>query len=316
LFTPASGARIDPDFITEYEAGMDATLFDQRLSVAGNFYDRTIDHMAFFLSNALGTSIISSGVVRNRGVELSVAASAVRTPMVTWDASLNAWTNANCVITLYPNASPIVSNTLLNGSFRATPGYPLYSLWEPNITYHDQNGDGIIEPNEVTGSAPVEQGSSLPTRGAALQNTIGIVGGRFRIGVLADYKGGNRMIDPVLALQLLEGTSRGSVDPHAPLIEQAQTVAMRQDSYFGPAQDASFVRLRELSLTVTATSRIARALRTTSAAISLLARNLWLWTPYKGTDPEINTNGNTDPITGQTVVPQPRYFVIRVTLGY
>jgi hypothetical protein len=91
---------------------------------------------------------------------------------------------------------------------------------------------------------------------------------------------------------------------------------MRQDSYFGPAQDASFVRLRELSLTVTATSRIARALRTTSAAISLLARNLWLWTPYKGTDPEINTNGNTDPITGQTVVPQPRYFVIRVTLGY
>jgi len=108
----------------------------------------------------------------------------------------------------------------------------------------------------------------------------------------------------------------GSIDPHAPLVEQAQAVATREAGYFGPAQDASFVRLRELSFTVTATPGIARALRTTSVAISLLARNLWLWTPYRGTDPEINTNGNADPIMSQTVIPQPRYVVIRVTLGY
>jgi hypothetical protein len=92
------------------------------------------------------------------------------------------------------------------------------------------------------------------------------------------------------------------------------TVGLSQ--YFGPVEDASFVRLRELSFTVTAAPSIARVLRTRSVAISLLARNLWLWTPYRGTDPEINADGNTDPVSTETVIPQPRYFVVRVTLGY
>ena len=76
------------------------------------------------------------------------------------------------------------------------------------------------------------------------------------------------------------------------------------------------MRLRELSITVTGTPNVARALRTRSVALSLLARNLWLWTPYRGTDPETNANGNADPASPYTVVPLPRYFVARVTLGY
>lgn len=68
-------------------------------------------------------------------------------------------------------------------------------------------------------------------------------------------------------------------------------------------------------MTLAAPSGLARALRTSSASISLLARNLWLWTPYRGTDPEINANANADPVSTMTVVPQPRYFVLRVNLG-
>jgi TonB-dependent starch-binding outer membrane protein SusC len=309
-----------PEFTSEYEAGVDATVLHERLSFGGTAYDRTIDHMEFEIpvSPVTGFSeeILNTGIVRDRGVELSLAASAIRTPMFAWDVSVNVWTNANRVITLYQSATEVVPSALLVPVYRAAPGSAMYSIWEPNITYHDRNGDGILEPDEVTLSDPADQGSSMPTRGATLQNSFGVLGGRFRIGVLADYRGGNRMIDPVLLDQLIFGTSRGTVDPHAPLAEQAEAVAADEGTYAGPAQDASFVRLREFSITVTGTPSIARALRTRSVALSLAARNLWLWTPYRGTDPEINAKGNSDPANPYTVVPLPRYFVARVTLGY
>ncbi len=320
FFVPVTEAAV-PEFTSEYEAGMDASLLHERVTFGGTVYDRTIDHMSFEVpispSVGFGEEILSTGVVRNRGVELSLTAVAIRTPMFSWDASLHVWTNANRVITLYTGATGFnLPGPLPVPLYRVVPGAALYSTWEPNLTYHDQNGDGIIEPGDVTLSSPVDQGNSLPTREATLQNGVGVLGGRLRIGVLADYKGGNRIIDPVLYDELLFGTSRGSIDPHAPLAEQAEAVAVSQGSYAGPAQDASFVRLRELSITVNGTPSIARALRTRSVALSLLARNLWLWTPYRGTDPEINTNGNADPVASYTVVPLPRYFMARVTLGY
>jgi TonB-dependent SusC/RagA subfamily outer membrane receptor len=319
LFVPITEAAV-PEHTSEYEAGLDASLLHERLTFGGTVYDRTIDHMSFEVPvspSVGGEEILNTGVVRNRGVELSLTARAIRTPMFSWDASLSVWTNANRVITLYPGATGFELASPFNAPiYRVVPGAALYSTWQPNLTYHDQNGDGIIEPGEVTLSNPADQGSALPTRGATLQNGFGLLGGRFRVGVLADYKGGNRMIDPVLYDQFLFGTSRGSVDPHAPLAEQAQALAATEGTYAGPAQDASFVRLRELSITVNGTPSIARALRTRSVTLSLLARNLWLWTSYKGTDPEINTNNNADPVASYTVVPLPRYFVARVTIGY
>ncbi len=310
-----------PEFTSEYEAGMDAALLHERLSFSGTAYDRTIDHMSFevAINPSVGFSeeIVSTGIVRNRGIEIGLTASAIRTPMFSWDANLSVWTNANRVITLFPGVTKLLTGTVPAPIYRAVAGSATYSIWEPNLTYHDQNGDGILEPDEITLSDPVDQGSSMPTRGVTLQNGFGLLGGRFRIRVLADYKGGNRTVDPVLFDQLIFGTARGSVDPHAPLAEQAEGLAVfQQTAYAGPIQDASFVRLRELSITVTGTPNVARALRTRSVALSLLARNLWLWTPYRGTDPETNANGNADPASPYTVVPLPRYFVARVTLGY
>ena len=100
---------------------------------------------------------------------------------------------------------------------------------QSTLTYRDANGDGVIEPNEVSLSNPADQGNSMPTRGAGLQNTITLLGGRFRIGALIDYKGGNRLIDPVLRRPLLFGTSRASADSHTSLAEQAQAIAVKME---------------------------------------------------------------------------------------
>ncbi len=58
-------------------------------------------------------------------------------------------------------------------------------------------------------------------------------------------------------------------------------------------EDGAFVRLRELSLTYTAPSDLAARLGVKSLAVTGSGRNLFLWTNYQGTDPEVNALGRT-----------------------
>ncbi|MGQ0540170.1 MAG: SusC/RagA family TonB-linked outer membrane protein, partial [Gemmatimonadaceae bacterium] len=58
-------------------------------------------------------------------------------------------------------------------------------------------------------------------------------------------------------------------------------------------EDGSFVRLRELSLTYTAPADLAARFGAKSLAVTGSGRNLVLWTPYPGTDPEVNAIGRT-----------------------
>jgi hypothetical protein len=263
---------------------------------------------------------VRGGSMQNQGIELGLSIAAVRTTTVRWDANLTAWGNQNRVESIPSDVPLYLFNGTVTG-YMIMPGHSLYALYQPNLSFHDANGDGVIEPNEITLTAGSDHGSSEPTRGAGLQNTVALLGNRLRIGALVDYKGGNKLIDPFLTIQSGTGAARASATRGTPLAEQAETLATElggnnYGAYYGPAQDASFVRFRELSVTVNATPAIARALRTNSAAISLVARNLWLWTAYRGTDPEINTGSDLSPMVSQTVIPQPRYFVARVTLGY
>ena len=308
--------------VAEYEGGADATFLHGRLSAGFSVYDRTVSRMPSLGGGVSEDGIpffdyTPTGIMRNRGAEVTLAGELVRTAMLTWTVSFNGWTNANRVITMGANRAP----TFIGAWYRVQAGHTIYSIWEPTVSYHDANGDGIIEANEVTLGHPTDHGSAIPTRGASLQNSFAFLGGRFRAGALIDYKGGNKLVDEFLADQLLLGTARGNVDPHAPLAEQAWQVAANEGGtdegeFFAPAEDASFVRFRELSLTVNFGNSIARALRTRSVALSLLARNLWIWTPYRGADPEVNIAANGDPVGTETAIPQPRYFVARVTLGY
>jgi hypothetical protein len=85
-------------------------------------------------------------------------------------------------------------------------------------------------------------------------------------------------------------------------------------------QDASFVRLRELSFSWTAPERIAAYAKANSASIAFGGRNLKLWTKYSdGWDPESVTYV---PATGVffaadfLTMPQPQRFFVRLNLGY
>jgi hypothetical protein len=94
----------------------------------------------------------------------------------------------------------------------------------------------------------------------------------------------------------------------------SMTVNDVQDAYI---QDASFVRLREVSLSYTLPERWARVIRATTATVTVAGQNLALWTNYEGFDPEVVSNAialyNRDDFFTQ---PPVKRAVFRVNLTF
>jgi TonB-dependent starch-binding outer membrane protein SusC len=114
---------------------------------------------------------------------------------------------------------------------------------------------------------------------------------------------------------------REAFDPNTPLFDQARAVAASpgagldaREVYF---EDASFVKLREVSVTLMAPQDLARRFRTQGLSLTLAGRNLATWTDYTGFDPEINFTGAENFSTADFLTQPPlRYFTARVNVNF
>jgi hypothetical protein len=87
----------------------------------------------------------------------------------------------------------------------------------------------------------------------------------------------------------------------------------------GYIEDASFVKWRELALTLTAPADWARRLRVEGVSLTLAGRNLATWTDYTGLDPEVNANANAvNQFTTSDFLTQPpvRYWTARLNVNF
>ena len=135
------------------------------------------------------------------------------------------------------------------------------------------------------------------------------VGRNLKMNVLFEYKGGAYTYW-CLVCGFRNASPRGTntmefANVQAVLLNPASTAQQRLSAakdWLGLASltpyqglnetsDGSFVRFRELSITYTASSALANMLRAREASITLSGRNLFLWTKYKGVDPEVTNTG-------------------------
>jgi hypothetical protein len=240
----------------------------------------------------------------------------LRSPRLGWDVTLNGSTNANRIVDL-GELPPIIGNTV-----DQREGYPLNAYWQRNYTYADADGNNLISRSEVQVDTTRRfQGYSIPRHEVTLQSGVDLFRSRVRLAGLVDYKGGHKLYNNTERIRCASRRNcRGLVDPRASLAEQARVIALTEtadQSLSGFIEDASFFRLRELSLSATVPETwAARTLRARSARVTLAARNLFRWTDYSGIDPESNYNLLTDiPQDFQTIAP-PTYYTVRVQVGF
>jgi hypothetical protein len=80
--------------------------------------------------------------------------------------------------------------------------------------------------------------------------------------------------------------------------------------------DASFTKLREISVSYTLPERIAGFASARRATVTLAGRNLHTWTKFPGLDPERRTSTSTISQFDQAVTPQLAQFVATFNFSF
>ncbi|HEX8672964.1 MAG TPA: hypothetical protein VF710_13800, partial [Longimicrobium sp.] len=156
-----------------------------------------------------------------------------------------------------------------------------------------------------------------PTRMLGVQGRVGWRG--VEISALLDHQGGMRRANQ-LDRQRCSGfllTCQAAFDPSTPLADQARVVAYGLVPGFTHVEDASFTRLREAAVTLSIPERWARRFGGRGAEITLAGRNLAVWTPYSGLDPETNATAQHPILFAESFTqPLPRTLTTRLDVRF
>jgi TonB-linked SusC/RagA family outer membrane protein len=312
---------LKPERTTELELGFDAGLFKNRLNLEFTWYDKNARDALVnrILPPSLGSASArfeNLGRVNVRGVEAVVSAILMDGQSFGWDLTFGAGTSRDKVVDL-GGTPPII------GSVQSTKqGYPINGYWVRPYTYADANGDGIIALSELNVSNDtVFVGYPQPRTELTLFTGVELFNRKVRVQGNLDYKGGYQLYNNTERIRCdTRINCRGNTDPTAPLWEQARAVAVRQHpsrTVFGFIEDASFLRIREVSATWTMPDRWARLIKAQRAAFTLGGRNLAVFTDYTGMDPE---SGYFGTLSGNQndfqTAPPPSYYTFRLNLTF
>jgi hypothetical protein len=189
--------------------------------------------------------------------------------------------------------------------------------WQDLLSYNDANSDGFIDPTEVVVSDTlVFLGSTVPTRTLTATNAFSLFRNRLSLVLMGEYKGGyvTHNVNG-LFLCAFQVNCRARHDPTVSLEEQAKAVAGAR-AFGAYAEDGTFFRLREASLTYHAPTSVARIIGARSGSVTLTARNVFMLTGFDSWDPENVTQSNDAANYNFFQLRQPLYLVLRFNLGF
>ena len=339
--TPALAASqvgnpdLKPERTFEYEAGFETQLLNNRIRIDYTAYlKKTQDAL---ITVPLAPSSAASelnplrnvGSTQNSGHEITVTAQIIDRRAFSWDVTLNGSHSSNKVLDLGIN--PVTGEPRIIGEGGATQqrvGYPINSRWGRPYTYNDDNGDGILQPNEVqVRNEFVYFGYAFPRDIFSVQNGVSLFSGALRLTGMFDYKGGWSLQDGGNNFQCGTGpfACREVQDPTAPLAWQARNVAKIYGTTIdgtnyktsqGYLMNGQFWKFREFSAAYNFPARVSHYIRAANGSSIVFAmRNLHTWTSYTGLDPE-EFDGAGDTQSNFQSAPPPRYVTLRLNLKY
>lgn len=319
---------LQPERGYETEVGFDAGFFNDRAGMELTYYtggtkNEILERQVPPSSGYGGTTqFINGGRISRHGVELALRATPYQTKSTAWDLTFNTSTNSNKVDFLngatFLTASTYVENRV---------GFPLFSWFGKkavsgtiangtvtNIMCDDGKGGSVD-----CGSAPeVFLGRTIPKVEGSFGSTLQFLT-NFRVGGMVDFKRDYKKLDGDERVRCqLFGRCLANFDPTAVPIAVAAGYAYGSGSPGTVIHDASFARLRELSLTWTLPQSFTKQFRGSAASITFAGRNLHTWTKFKGLDPEASFQGGSRGAGqwSQAVLPQLRQFITTLNVTF
>lgn len=323
---------------TTLNAGVDFRLFDNLFEGSFEYYNANTNDLILGRSTP-GTSgfaftLFNIGELENKGYEASLTTNLIRKKDLNWSVGMNLSSNKNTVLALTgeldDNGNPIdiaqqggsrlsvgqsVNNIWLpeyggiwqEGQDIANSGTPLANPGDIRVIDQDENGQIDERDNVFTNTDPEWYGSITNTfsyKGFELFADVYIVEGATRLNtVLADgelWKGSINGIRTKYYTPEFPSTSypRPKPDTHVHLFSFA-------------VRDASYVRLRTLSLGYNFRGEILSKIGLSKAKIYATGTNLFTFTDFKSYSPEQNPLNQ-----GSTAFPETRNITLGIKLGF
>jgi TonB-dependent starch-binding outer membrane protein SusC len=331
----AGNPTLRPEKSTEFEAGFDMGLLDDRLNLEYSHYSKkTKDALVNVnLAPSLGTStnrFDNLGQVSNFGHEAMIRAALFDGRTVKFDLTLNGSWNTNRLddLGVDEQGEPIPEFT---GGFDDTQiftkGLSLGAYYGRTIgSVTDANNDGLVScpggPGstgcEYTITEPSYLGSPFPTAEIIVAPSLSF-GDVARITATLDHRAGQKVYNLTsLYRDAFIGNGAALQTPSSSNLEdQAKLQAALLGINGGYVESNSFTKLREVALTLMLPQRIAARVGAGSANLTLAGRNLATWTNYRGLDPEVNAAAQSNFSTADFLTaPQVRYFTARLALSF
>lgn len=287
--------------VTNLEIGVNAKFFDNKFGLSVTVYKSNSENQLLKLSLPVATGYsdkyINAGNIENKGLEVVLSATALKTDKFSWDVAANLGMNRNKIVELSPD---IKSATLSGGYGRsATPvvneggsyGELLAFRWQKNAA-----GDYKVNSKGLPISSTAQESIGNFNPQATLGLTNSFTYGNFSARVLMDGRVGGVIVSgtemnlafsgipEVTATNRETGWNLGGVDESGGKVTQNVTAQQFWQTASGQrygtaeffAYDATNFRIRELSIGYD--FKLSSNLFIKSAKISFVARNLaWLY---------------------------------------
>ncbi len=291
----SGNTTIGPERQTEIEAGFDLGLLENKIGLEFTYYIKNIKDLILLIdvpgSSGFSDAWRNAADLSNKGVEIALNASPVRTRTFNWNSRLSFWLNRAEVTRL---AVPAYND----GAFGATLG-----------TYRIEEGKS---PTQLVGIDPNPEANGLRVFGNAepdfqLAFNNALKYENWELNFLFHWKAGGENINLSTLLSDIFGTSPDyddkNVDPSGVMTNGAYRLGQLGVSAGAWIEDASYLRLREVGLNYHLPASWFKDKARIRLGVS--ARNLINVFSYNSYDPEVSNFGNNAISSNVEVTPFP-----------
>jgi TonB-dependent starch-binding outer membrane protein SusC len=294
--------NIRPESEQEIETGFDLTMFNSRAQFSATVYQKRLTQL--LLQAAVAPSLgyaqqwFNGGQFTNRGIELSLTMTPIQLRKgFSWVSTTTFYRNYSVVDAL-PTTPGLIGNTYGFGEGYVAVGRSVSEIVNTSAT----TANGL----------PVQVGDFQPDYRMSFGNEFNA--GPFRLYALLDWSRGGNTIN---LTDLYFDTGPGLWADSAQSVKRFASFSNGATAY---VEDASFLKLRQVSFSYTLPSQIFAFAhgRISNAKLSLTGYNLLASFKYDGLDPELSTNGNQQVTRGQEITnyPPARSYFLGLELGF
>ncbi|MCB4799241.1 SusC/RagA family TonB-linked outer membrane protein [Neotamlana laminarinivorans] len=312
--------------IKEYEIGLDTRFFNNRVSLSGTYYSRTSEDVILALptsaANGYSSEYRNAAEITNKGVEIDLSGKIISGQDFSWNMNVSFTKNVSEVVDM-AGSGYFSLNGFTSTSSGVAEGQP-FAVLRGGVYDRDDNGDYIL--NEYGFPTAAAEADFIGDPNPDWRGGIGtsITYKNFSLSALLEVSQGNDVwngtrgvlnyfgVHPDTAVESV--ASQDLVNAFGDVISAGSTFrGFEHDFGGGPVavdhewwltngggfgsvseifiEDASWARLRELSLSYSLPKKFISPLGLSDVQFSVTGRNLFLWTDVEGFDPDNNLTG-------------------------